>query len=93
MLKNIMKKTEEEGSCFKEALATFKNTRNKCGFSSNQLFFLKNWRDQSLPSLPAEPVVEEMMKAFEGVRASRMVKKEEDKRGWKQVRGRPPQTK
>ena len=28
LIKQIMKKTEEEGSCFKEALAAFRNTRN-----------------------------------------------------------------
>ena len=80
-------------------LAAFKNTRNKSGFSPNQLFFLRNWRDLTLPSLMDKPTAEEMVNACDIVRAKRMVKKVKDKRGWKQlnrgdqVRGRHPKTK
>ena len=99
LVKGIMKKTEEKGLCFEEALAAIKNTRNESGFSPNQLFFLRNLRDPSLPNLLAEPVVEEMMEARDRVRARAMVKKDEDNRGWPKlhrgdlVRGRHPKTK
>ena len=53
-----------------EAIAVFRNTRNKSGYSPIQLFFLRNWRDNNLPDLIAEPVVEEMKKASEGVKGS-----------------------
>ena len=98
-MKAIMKKTKEEGLCFEEALAAFKNTRNKSGFSPNQLFFLRNWRDPSLPNLLAEPEMEEMVKARNRVRAGAMMKKDKDKRGWPKLhkgdvaRGRHPKTK
>ena len=86
LVKHIMKKTEEEGSFFKEALAASKNTRNVSGFSPNQLFFLRNWPDPSLPSLLAEPLlVEEMVNAHNGFRASRMMKTDKNKGGWKQL--------
>ena len=91
-------KTKEEGLCKEEALAAFKNTRNEDGLSPNQLLFLRNWRDPSLQSLLAVPVVE-MVRARDRVRAGGMVTKDEDKRGWKQlnrgdqVRGRNPKTK
>ena len=51
LIKQIMKKMEEEGSCMEEALAVFRNTRNESGYSPNQLFFLRNWRDHKLPDL------------------------------------------
>ena len=63
-----MKKTEEEGRCFEEALAVFRNTRNESGYSPNQLFFLRNWRDHNLPDLRVKPVMEEMEKARERVK-------------------------
>ena len=37
LVKTIMKKMEEEGTCFKEALEVFRNTRNMRGYSPNQL--------------------------------------------------------
>ena len=77
-----MKKTEEVGSCFEEALAVFRNTRNESGYSLNHLFFLRNWGDHNLPDVLAEPVVEEMEKARERVKVGRKVKGEEKKRGW-----------
>ena len=40
LIKKIMKKTEEEGSCMEEAMSVFRNTRNESGYSPNQLFFL-----------------------------------------------------
>ena len=46
LVKKIMQKTEEEGSCTEEAMLVFRNTRNDSGYSPNQLFFLRNWRDQ-----------------------------------------------
>ena len=46
MIKTIIKKTEEEGLCFEEALAVFRNTRNESSYSPNQLFFLRKWQDQ-----------------------------------------------
>ena len=58
LVKKIMKKTEEEGSCMEEAMAVFRNTRNESGYSPNQLFFLHNWRDNNLPDLRAEPVMD-----------------------------------
>ena len=70
LIKQIMKKTEEGGSRLEEAMAVFRNTRNKSGYSPIQLFFLRNWRDHNLPDLLAEPVVEEMKKAREGVKGS-----------------------
>ena len=76
-----------------------KNTRKKSCFSPNQLFFLRNWRDPSLPNLLAEPVVEEMVEARDIVRAGNKVKMDKDKRGWPKlyrsdmVRGRHPKTK
>ena len=63
-----MKKTEEEGTCAEEAMSVFRNTRNESGYSPNQLFFLRNWRDPNLPDLRAEPEVEEMVKARDRVR-------------------------
>ena len=44
----IMKKIKEEGPCFEEALAAFKNIRNESGFSKNQLLSLRNWRDPNV---------------------------------------------
>ena len=38
LIKQIMKKTEEEGSDMEEALAVFRNIRNESGYSPNQLF-------------------------------------------------------
>ena len=38
-IKQIMKKTEEEGSCMEEAMSVFRNTRNESGYSPNQLLF------------------------------------------------------
>ena len=84
-MKAIMKKTEQERSCFKEALAAFQKTRNKNGFSPNQLFFLRNWRDPNLRNLLAKPVVEEIVEARERVRAGEKVKTDEDKRGWPKI--------
>ena len=49
------------------------------------MFFLRNWQDPSLPSLLAEPVEEEMVKARDRVRAGGMVKTDEDKRGWPKI--------
>ena len=46
----------------------YRNTRNESGYSTNQLFFLLNWRDPKLPDLRAEPLVEEMVKARERVK-------------------------
>ena len=42
LVKAILKKTDEEGSCFEEPFAAFKNARNDSGYSPNQLFFLHN---------------------------------------------------
>ena len=67
-IKQIMKKTGLEGADMEEALAVFRNTRNESWYNPNQLFFLRNWRDPSLPDLRAEPVLEEMVKAREGSR-------------------------
>ena len=36
----LLKKNKEEGLCFEEVLAAFKNTRSESGFSPHQLFFL-----------------------------------------------------
>ena len=78
-----MKKTEEQGTCFEEALAVFRNTRNESGYSPNQLFFLRNWRDHNLPDVLAEPVMEEMEEARERVKAANSkIKQDENKRGW-----------
>ena len=80
MIKQIRKKTEEEGSDMKEALAVFRNTSNE---SPNQLFFLRNWRDHNLPDLTAEPVMEEMMKAREMVNGGcYKVREDEFKAAW-----------
>ena len=68
LVKKIMKKTEEEGSCAEEAMSVFRNTRNESGYSPNQLFFLRNWQDPNLPDLRTEPEVEEMVKARDRVR-------------------------
>ena len=95
LIKAIMRMTEEEGSCFKEALAVFRNIRNESGYSPNELFFLRNWRDHVL----GEPVVEEMEKARDIVKVGHRVKKDENTRGWPQLhlgnifRGRQPKTK
>ena len=99
LIKAILRMTEEEGSCFKEALAVFRNIRNESGYSPNQLFFLRNWRDHNLPHVLAEPVVEEMEKARDIVKVGHRVKKDENTRGWPQLhlgnifRGRQPKTK
>ena len=100
LIKLIMKKTEEEGTCFEEALAVFRNTRNESGYSPNQLFFLRNWRDHNLPDLRAEPVVEEMEKARERVKGGcKRLQEDETKRAWPKlyagdmVRGQDPKTK
>ena len=58
-----MKKIEEDGTCFEEALAVFRNTRNESSYSPNKLFFLRNWQDHNLLDMLAEPLVEEMEKA------------------------------
>ena len=58
-----MKKTEEEGSSFEEAFAALKNTRNKSGYSPNQLFLLHN---PFLPSLEPELFIEEMVRPATG---------------------------
>ena len=47
----------------------FRNTWNESGYSPNQLFFLRNWRDHNLPDVLAEPVMEEMEEARERVKA------------------------
>ena len=64
-----MRKTEEEGTCFEEALAVFRNTRNESGYSPNQFFFLRNWRDHNLPDVLAEPVMEKLAEARERFKA------------------------
>ena len=63
VIKTVMKKIEEDGTCFEEALAVFRNTRNESSYSPNQLFFLRNWQDHNLLDMLAEPLVEEMEKA------------------------------
>ena len=68
LIKQIMKKMEEEGLCMEEALAVFRNTRNNSGYSPNQLFFLRNWQDHNLSNMRAEPMMEEMEKARERVK-------------------------
>ena len=94
-----MQKTEEEGSCFEESLAVFRNTRNESGYSPNQLFFLRNWWDPNLPHMLVEPVVEEMVEATDKVKAGSKVHADNHKRGWPKlhlsdmVRGRHPKTK
>ena len=100
MVKKIMAKTEEEGTCVDEAMSVFKNTRNESGYSPNQLFFLRNWRDPHLPDLRGEPEVEEMVKARDRVRGDcARVKKDELKSAWPRlfpgdmVRGQHPKTK
>ena len=77
-----MRKTEEEGSDFEEALAVFKNTRNESGYSPNQLFYLRNWRDPNLPRVQDEPVVEEMVKARDRIRLGRKVQNDKLKKAW-----------
>ena len=74
MIKAIMKKTEEDGSDFEEALAVFKNTRNESSYSPNQLFYLRNWRDPYLPHVHEEPAVEDMVNARDRVRHGRSLK-------------------
>ena len=76
----IMKRADEDGSNFEEAFAAFKNTRDKSGYSPNQLFFLRNCRDPKLPSLLAKLSAEEMVKARDRVRVGRKVKKETRRR-------------
>ena len=100
LIKQTVKKTNEEGSCFEEALAVFMNTRNKSSYSLNQLFFLRNWRDHNLPELMAEPVMEEMEKARERVKGGcKKVEEDETKKAWPKphagdmVRGQDPKTK
>ena len=100
LIKQTMKKTKEEGSCFKEALAVFIDTWNKSSYSLNQLFFLRNWRDHNLPELMAEPVMEEMEKARERVKGGcKKVEEDETKKAWPKphagdmVRGQDPKTK
>ena len=95
-----MKKTEEEGSCMEEAMSVFRNTRNESGYSPNQLFFLRNWRDHHLPDLRPEPTVEEMVKARDRVKGGcYKVKKDELSSAWPRllpgdmVRGQHPRTK
>ena len=100
LIKQLMKKTEEEGLCLEEALAVFRNTRNESGYSPNQLFFLRNWRDHNLPDLRAEPVMEEMENARERVKGGcYKVKEDKSKAAWPvlrsgdMVRGQHPKTK
>ena len=100
LIKQIMKKTEEEGSDKEDALAVFRNTRNESGYSPIQLFSLRNWRDHNLPDLTAEPVMEEMVKAREMVNGGcYKVREDELKAAWPalhagdMVRGQHPQTK
>ena len=94
-----MQKTEEEGSCFEESLAVFRNTGNESGYSPNQLFFLRNWLDPNLPHMLVEPVVQEMVEATDKVRAGSKGRADNHKRGWPKlhlsdmVRGRHPKTK
>ena len=80
LIKVIMRKTEKEGSDFEEALAVFKNTRNKSSYSPNQLFYLRNWRAPNLPHVQKEPVVEEMVKVMDKIRNGRKVKNDELKK-------------
>ena len=70
----LVKKTNEEGLCLEEALAAFENTRSESGFSPDQLFFLRNLQNPSLPNLITEPVVEEMVEARNRARAGGTVK-------------------
>ena len=51
LIKTIIKKTEEEGLCFEESLAVFRNTSNERGYSLNQMFFLRIWQDQKFAGL------------------------------------------
>ena len=83
-----------------EALSVFRNTRNESGYSPNQLFFLRNWRDHNLPGLRPEPTVEEMVKARDRVRGGcYKVRKDESSLAWPRlfpgdmVRGQHPETK
>ena len=59
-----------------------RNTRNESGYSPNQLFYLRNWRDPNLHHMHEETVVEEMVKARDRVRHGRSIKHDELKRGW-----------
>ena len=100
LIKQVMKKTEEEGSSFKEALVVFRNTRNESGYSPNHLFFLRIWRDHNLPKLMAEPVMEKIEKARERVTGGcKKVEEDKTKMAWPKlclgdmVRGQDPKTK
>ena len=100
LIKMIKKKTETEGLDMEEALVVFRNTRNESGYSPNELFFLRNWRDPKLPDLRAKPVLEEMVKARERVKGGcYKVKEDKLKAAWPalnpgdMVRGQHPQTK
>ena len=100
MVKQIMQKTEEEGSCMEEAMLVFRNTRNDSGYSPNQLFFLRNWRDHNLTDLRPEPSVEEMVKAMDRIKGGcYKVGTDELKKAWPRlfpgdmVRGQHPKTK
>ena len=72
MVKAIIKRTNNKGSNFQEAFAAWKNKRNVSGFSSNQLFFLRNIRDPKQPALIKVQITEGMVKARVGQRAERM---------------------
>ena len=60
---------------------------------------MRNWCDPNLPHVLAEPVVEEMVKARDRVKAGRKVRTDKLKRGWPKrhlgymVRGQHPKTK
>ena len=53
-------------------------TRKPSGYSPNQLFFLRNWRDPKLPSLLPKPSTEEMVKVRDRVRVGITVKRDEE---------------
>ena len=82
------------------AMSVFRNTRNESGFSPNQLFFLRNWRDHNLPDLRPEPVLEEMVKARDMVKGGcHKLKEDKSKAAWPRlfpgdmVRGQHTKTK
>jgi len=80
VLKAILKKVDQEGSCFETALAAYKTTRTESGYSPAQLFFLRNVRTARSPSLWQEPRMEDMVEARDRIRAARATK-EEDRPG------------
>ena len=80
VLKAILNKVDQEGSCFETALAAYKTTRTESGYSPAQLFYLRNVRTARSPSLWQEPRIEEMVEARDRIRAAR-ASKEEDRPG------------